>query len=82
MTATEQLKKYISQELLNGTVDVNEDDDLLANDLVDSMGIMLLIGFIEDTYKIKIPLEDVTIENFGTIKTIDNHISQLMKQTS
>ena len=82
MNITETLKDYISQQLLNGTIEVNEDDDLLGNELVDSMGIMLLIGFIEETYNIEIPLEEVTIENFMTITAIDNYISTLTNKSN
>ena len=81
MNTIETLKNYISQQLLNGTAEVEAEDDLLGSDLVDSMGIMLLIGFIEETYQIKVPLEEVTIENFMTITAIDNYISTLISQS-
>ena len=77
MDTQEVLKQYISEELLNGSLQVNVEDDLLGNDLVDSMGIMRLIAFIEKKYEIKIPLEDVTIENFITVQAINTYLTKV-----
>ena len=77
MDTQEVLKQYISEELLNGSLQVNAEDDLLGNDLVDSMGIMRLIAFIEKKYEIKIPLEDVTIENFITVQAINTYLTKV-----
>ena len=70
----EALQQYISEELLNSQMQVNVDDDLLVDGMVDSMGMMWLIAFIEESFEISVPLEDVTIENFRTIATIDTYL--------
>lgn len=77
MDTKEILKKYISEELLNGSISINVEDDLLGNDLVDSMGIMRLIAFIEERYDLKIPLEDVTIENFISVQAMDDYLTKV-----
>ncbi len=73
----EILTTYISQELLNGRLAIEVEDDLLGDDLVDSMGIMWLIAFIEEKFEIKVPLEDVTINNFRTVQTIDAYLNKM-----
>lgn len=72
---------FITEELLNnrGDIKLTVEEDLLSSGLLDSIGIMRLIQFIEETYNLVIPPEDMTIENFvsveamvvylGTIKT-------------
>ena len=71
----EILKRYISENLLNGRLQIEAEDDLLGDGLVDSMGIMWLIAFIEEKFEINVPPEDVTIENFRTIKLIDAYLN-------
>ena len=71
----EILKKYVSEDLLNGRLQIEAEDDLLGDGLVDSMGIMWLIAFIEEKFEINLPLEDVTIENFRTVKLIDAYLN-------
>ena len=76
METQEIIKTYISEDLLNSRFEVGIEDDLLGNDWVDSMGIMRLIAFIEEEFEIIVPLEDVTIENFRTVKTIDTYLER------
>lgn len=70
------LTTFIATELLNHHADgqLEPDDDLLAGGLVDSLGIMRLIAFIEETHEISVPPGDVTIEHFRTIETVARYI--------
>lgn len=74
----ERLIRYISEELLGqpeGAADgIAPDEDLLGG-RVDSLGIMSLVFFIEQELGIRVPPEDVTIENFRTVETIDAYLS-------
>ena len=74
MTISENLKTFMQNELINGTVTLNNDDDLLLSGLIDSLGVVRLIAFIEQTFDTHIPPEDVTIENFGTVQSIADYI--------
>jgi len=74
MTAV--LEKFVSEELLNNTASVTQNDNLLADGLVDSLGMMRFIRFIEDTYDLEIPPEDVIIENFRTIGAIVSYLDR------
>ncbi len=75
MDAQEILKAYISDTLLNGRMQVEADDDLLGEEIIDSMGIMRLIGFIEETFDMDVAQADITIFNFRTIKAIDAYLA-------
>ena len=70
--AAAALVDFIQNEILGtaSTTTVTAEDDLLASGIVDSMGVMRLVGFIEEKYSITVPPEDVTIENFLTITLI------------
>lgn len=70
------LKQFIAYELV-GRRDLvlNDDDDLLLSGLVDSLGVVRLIAYIEDDLRISVPAGDVTIENFGTVAAIADYLA-------
>ena len=67
---------FVRQDLLQGRGDIElePDDDLLTCGLVDSLGIMRLIQFLESAYGVSVPPADVTIENFMTARTICSYV--------
>ena len=65
----EPLRNFIASELLSGERTVADDESLLADGMIDSMGVVRLVAFAEDTFGCQIPPEDVTIDNF---RSIDN----------
>ena len=68
-----EILNFIQNELSDDE-DINELDfhsELLLDGIVDSMGIMRLVGFIEEKMNLKIPAEHIIIENFRTINHID-----------
>lgn len=72
----QSLHRYITRELMSdrGTVPVSEDDNLLGSGLLDSMGMMSLVLFIETEFGVQVPPEDITIEHFLSINTIDAYL--------
>lgn len=64
-----RIGEFVSTELLSGRT-VAEDDDLLLSGLVDSIGVMRLVAFLEEAAGIRIPPEDVTIEHFMSVAAI------------
>ncbi|PQJ15293.1 phosphopantetheine-binding protein [Aureicoccus marinus] len=73
----EELSRYITEDLINdpdfGTLET--DEDLLGSGLLDSLGMMRLVGFIENNYGIKVPTEDLTMENFMSVETIEKYVN-------
>ena len=67
------LKSYIENSLLNGR-SVATDENLLLSGLLDSLGVMSLVAYIEDNFEIAVPFEDVIIENFMTIEAMAQYI--------
>jgi acyl carrier protein len=72
----EILRRYIAQELLSDRqgVVVHDDDDLLGSWSIDSVGMMSLVLFIEEEFRLPVPPEDVTIDNFVSINAIDAYL--------
>ena len=76
MDLPQELKDFVNEELLGGELDVGVDDNLLKNGMVDSIGMVRLVAFIEESYEVSIPPEDFTIENFQSIKVISNYLQE------
>lgn len=76
------LKEFITQEFLQGRPQTQLDDDtnLLEEEIIDSLGIFLLLGFIQEKFGVAIDPEDVTLDNFETVGTIAELVQQ--KRTS
>jgi acyl carrier protein len=70
----DKLIEYIQQELLDGSLDIESGDNLLADGMVDSLGMLRLVMHIEQELNIKIPHEDLVIENFRTVGIIINYL--------
>ena len=73
----ERLAGFIAANLLNQpNLTIGADDDLLASGLLDSLSVMSLIHFIEQEHNIDVPAEDVTIENFVSLRAIDGYLGK------
>ena len=73
MTQSEQaVKQFIQAEFLRDRPDfvLANDEPLVQTGIIDSLGIFLLIGFLEEQLGVKIEPEDVVLENFETVDTI------------
>jgi acyl carrier protein len=84
MSKIETLKRFISTELLadHRDLDLGPDDNLLISGLIDSLGIMRLVSFIEDNFQVNVPPEDVTIENFQSISILSAYLETRAEATS
>ena len=69
----QKITRFIIDELLSG-MEVDHQDDLLLTGLVDSIGVMRLVSFIEQQIKKSVPPEDVTLEHFVNIDAISLYI--------
>jgi acyl carrier protein len=70
--AEKSIRRYIVQELMFQKDEnvLKEDDSLLERRIIDSAGMMELVGFLEKEYGITIGRTDIIPENFETIRAI------------
>ncbi|MFY0591782.1 acyl carrier protein [Roseivirga sp.] len=74
----EKITKYILEEILgNPEEELLPDDDLLNSGMIDSLGIMRVISFIEGEYDMKVPPQDMVIENFISVSAIAAYIQKV-----
>ena len=68
---------YIKTELLaDEHFDLTPDDDLLGSGLISSMAVFRLIGFLEETFAVRIPPEEMTIEHFLTVSSMAAYVRE------
>jgi acyl carrier protein len=74
----DELIRYLTEEIL--TLDEGEtisaDDELLMSGKVDSINVMRLVAFVEYTFGVEVPAEDVTLETFQSVTAIAAYVCQ------
>lgn len=74
----ETIMKFIHGELLTGSEgSIEPDDNLFTGGLVDSLGIMQLVAYLETTLKIKIPPQDLIPDNFRSVSAMTSYLNSL-----
>jgi acyl carrier protein len=69
MDIEETVKTFIGTQLAAGKpLNLGPDTELIG--LVDSTGVMELTVWIENTFGFSIEIDDITPENFGTIRSL------------
>ncbi|MEM9055974.1 MAG: acyl carrier protein [Pseudomonadota bacterium] len=69
---------FINDDLLSGQDEtVDESTELLMEGIIDSLGVMRLVAFIESSFGVTIPPEDVTIDRFGSVALLADYLGSL-----
>ncbi len=81
MTKSNSIEKFLLAEVAAdfGKQSLDPDEDLIEQRIIDSLGILKLVSFLEQTHGIKVMDEDIIPENFQTINTIIGFVEQKKK---
>lgn len=63
---------------INPYVEFDSDTDLIENEVIDSLGVLLLLTEIEKKYRIVISMERLEPDNLRTVKRITNWVAGLI----
>jgi acyl carrier protein len=58
-----------------GVTEVKDDESLLKNNVIDSLGVFRLIAFLEDTFPLTIEESDMSPEKFETLNDIESLVA-------
>lgn len=73
----QKIKAFILTDIANEpNLSISDDDDLLGSGIIDSMGIMKLVAFIENEAGVKIPPGEIVIENFMNLNAIEQYLEK------
>lgn len=75
----EKIIEFIKKDIHNNRPDITieAEDDLLTSGLLVSMDMVRLIEFIEGSFEISIPPQDMTIDNFISVAAMSSYISTM-----
>lgn len=73
-TFTDDLVAFIDRDVSAGHEPVLADTDLVMTGLVDSLGVVLIVEWIENRLGIRIDPADVVIEHFDTVQSMVGYL--------
>lgn len=73
----QSVQEFIRENFLYMKPDfeLGPDDKLLERGIIDSMGVVELLAFIEDRYAVRANDDEITEENLGTLNAIARFVS-------
>lgn len=77
MDTSTVLLDYVKKELLRGrNTNLTVDTDLLGSGIVDSLGVLQIVAFVDERLGRQIPDEDVTYENFHSVRVLSDYLAR------
>ena len=76
---SQQLQAFVVNNFGLGAQDnIKVTDRLFEEGIVDSLGLLRIVEFIEDQFDITVQESDVTLDTFGSVEQISNYVITLM----
>ena len=82
MELREPLRHFIVEELVSDGASLGLDDSLLADGMIDSLGAVRLVAFVEERFGFQIPFQDLVMENFRTINCLAEYLESRIDGSS
>jgi acyl carrier protein len=74
------IEAFIVDSLAGGRTSIDPDEPLISSGILDSLGMLRLIAFLEEQMSITIGDGEVGPENFGTIRSISAFVDRKLRQ--
>ncbi len=72
-----QVQDFIQRNFVfDGSRTVGKDDSLIGTGVIDSTGVLELVGFLEESYDIRFDDRDLNVENFDSVSRISTLVSR------
>ena len=83
MSNIDVIKKFVIDEFLPdvNASELDVEHDLLADGLIDSLGVLKLIAWIEERFDLAVGDDDLDPDNFRSIAAIDTFIEESRTST-
>ncbi|NQT90741.1 MAG: acyl carrier protein [Candidatus Omnitrophica bacterium] len=72
----EKIRKFIIDNFMYGKGKLKDDISLFDSGIMDSLGFIKLLAFIEKTFRVSIDMSEVAIDNFDTVDEIVKTVSK------
>jgi acyl carrier protein len=74
MNVRDQVRHFIQDSFL--VDDFSDDDSFLGTGLIDSLGIVQLVSFVESQYGMKVPDTDLVPSNFDSVANLTAYVER------
>lgn len=75
MNIEDKIREFIIKNLYYAeSATLSDDTSFLAEGVIDSMGAMELVAFVESEYKIKVEMSEVVVKNFDSISKLSDFV--------
>lgn len=77
MAVNEKIRSFILENILAGSrgATLDDNDSFLEKGILDSTGILELVSFIEDEFKIQVGDEELVPDNFDSVSKLAGYIT-------
>ncbi len=77
MAVKENIRSFILETVLAGArgATLNDNDSFLESGIIDSTGILELVSYIEDEFKINVKDEELIPDNFDSVSKLASYIT-------
>ena len=76
----DRIQDFLENTLLIGAIE--KDTALIDDGCIDSLQILELVCFIEETFEVTLVADDMQVENFASIDTMVTFVSQKLELVS
>ena len=71
LSMTTTIRNFIIEEFPDADRDeITAETQLVEEEIIDSLGIFLLVNFLQEKFRVEIAPEDVTLENFASVQAM------------
>ena len=76
MSIKDDLEKYLLTEVLidQNKKSIEPDEDLLTQGIIDSMGVLQLVNYLEKSFGMKVADEEIVPENFRSLNCLTEFV--------
>jgi len=77
MNTKEVIEKFIVDEIMlaDSSTKIDPDESLISNGVLDSLGLLRLIAFIEEQFNMEVEDGDVVPDNFQSLNVMEKFLS-------
>lgn len=78
----QSLREFLRDTLFLADADgLSDDDSFLDKGIVDSMGILHLVSFVQETYGIPVADDELVTANWDSVRRISNYVRSKLTST-
>jgi len=75
----QELRSFLTENFLFGRDEALNDDMPLLGNVIDSQGVIELIQFVQERFSIAVDDEEVTADNFASLKSVIGFIETKLR---